>query len=57
MKRLNEDKGTIEETGYECPKVVDYGDLVALTAGSSTGDYLDADFPAGTKRGVLTFSG
>ena len=43
-------------TPYEKPSVVDYGDLVELTAGTSTGNFLDADFPAGTFRGDLTFS-
>lgn len=44
------------ETGYEKPRIVDYGDLVELTAASGIGDYLDADFPAGTKWGDVTFS-
>ena len=44
-----------EET-YEKPEVADYGDLVDLTAAGSDGDQLDADFPAGTSRGNLTFS-
>lgn len=42
---------------YEKPKIVDYGDLVELTAAGTEGDCLDADFSAGTKRGSLTFSG
>jgi hypothetical protein len=46
-----------ESTAYEAPRVVDYGDLVELTAQGSDGDCLDADFAAGTKRGSLTFSG
>ena len=41
---------------YEAPKVVDYGDLVELTAGTQNGDYTDAIFPAKTPRGDLTFS-
>jgi hypothetical protein len=41
---------------YEEPRVVDYGDLVELTAGTSFGNYLDADFPSGSPRGSLTFS-
>ena len=45
-----------ESTEYASPRVVDYGDLVDLTAGGVTGDCLDADFAAGTKRGDLTFS-
>jgi hypothetical protein len=43
-------------TAYEKPHVVDYGDLVELTAGTSSGNYLDADFQVGTPRGSLTFS-
>jgi hypothetical protein len=42
---------------YESPAVVDYGDLIELTAAGSEGDCLDADFAAGTKKGDLTFSG
>jgi hypothetical protein len=42
---------------YETPTVVDYGDLVELTAGGTSGGCLDADFSAGTEYGKLTFSG
>jgi hypothetical protein len=42
--------------GYEQPTIADYGDLVELTAQQTDGDFLDADFPAGTPRGDLTFS-
>jgi hypothetical protein len=46
-----------EELGeYEAPEVVDYGDLVELTAGGNTGRCLDSDFKAGTFYGDLTFS-
>ena len=45
------------QTKYEAPEIVDYGDLTALTAGSADGAFLDADFPAGTSRGSLGFSG
>jgi hypothetical protein len=45
------------QTKYEAPEIVDYGDLTALTAGSADGQFLDADFPAGTSRGSLGFSG
>jgi hypothetical protein len=44
------------EIGYEKPRIVDYGDLVELTAASGSGEFLDADFPAGTKWGDVTFS-
>ena len=48
---------TTELTEYEAPHVVDFGDLVELTAGSSDGCYLDSSFPAGTQKSNLTFSG
>jgi hypothetical protein len=41
---------------YEEPKVVDYGDLTELTAGTVNGNFLDKSFPAGTPKGELTFS-
>lgn len=41
---------------YEKPTVSDYGTLQELTAGLKTGEALDAEFPAGTPRGSLTFS-
>ena len=44
------------QVGYEQPSIADYGDLVELTAQSTDGDFLDADFPSGTPRGDLTFS-
>lgn len=46
-----------QDAQYESPAVVDYGDLVELTAAGTQGEYLDADFPAGTGRSSLTFSG
>jgi hypothetical protein len=42
---------------YEKPEVVDYGDLVELTAAAAAGSQLDAAFPAGTPITDLTFSG
>ena len=45
-----------QKVEYESPEVVDYGDLIELTAAGTDGDCLDADFPAGTTRGKLTFS-
>ena len=41
---------------YVKPEVVDYGDLAELTAGTQSGEYLDATFPIGTARGQLGFS-
>ena len=41
---------------YAAPVVVDYGSLVELTAGQSTGQYLDKTFTQGTFIGDLTFS-
>ena len=50
-------KDTKEGTSeYEAPRVVDYGDLVELTAGQSDGENLDAAFPALTPKRNLTFS-
>lgn len=46
-----------QQTTYEPPTVVDYGDLTTLTAGASDGSHLDATFLAGTSKGELTFSG
>lgn len=47
------DNPTIE---YEKPQVVDYGDLVELTTQLGEGYCTDADFPARTPVGELTFS-
>jgi hypothetical protein len=53
----NEGGGVEEqELSYERPEIVDYGDLVELTAEGEDGDCLDASFPAGTKKSLLTFS-
>jgi hypothetical protein len=48
---------TEDQTIYEAPTVVDYGDLTALTAGSRDGEWLDSDYPAGTQKSALGFSG
>jgi hypothetical protein len=45
-----------QQEKYERPTVVDYGDLVQLTAGGTEGEITDFDFPSGTPRGKLTFS-
>jgi hypothetical protein len=50
------DSSETQAIGYEPPAIVDYGDLVELTAAGFEGDCLDADFPAGTQKGRLTFS-
>jgi hypothetical protein len=42
---------------YEQPKVEDYGDLKDLTAGTKSGNFLDASFPVHTPKNKLTFSG
>lgn len=41
---------------YETPQIVDYGDLVELTAAASNGGWTDAAFPAQTPFGDLTFT-
>jgi hypothetical protein len=42
-------------TEYETPMIEDHGDLAELTAGSSTGEYLDKNFPVGTPKKDLSF--
>jgi hypothetical protein len=41
---------------YEAPKVKDYGTLVQLTAGQTSGNFTDKDFPVHTFLSDLTFS-
>jgi hypothetical protein len=41
---------------YESPRVVDYGDLMQLTAGDADGESTDAAFPINTPKRLLTFS-
>jgi hypothetical protein len=41
---------------YEAPKVVDFGDLVEITAGNVTGNFTDKDFPVHTPFNDVTFS-
>lgn len=45
-------KPTPEMIEYEKPEIVDYGDLVDLTAGSQAAGLLDQTFP----REPITFS-
>lgn len=53
----NHTKGDLRaKPEYEKPMVVDYGDLIELTAGQSTGASTDATFSAGTPFSHLTFS-
>jgi hypothetical protein len=47
---------TDHTTDYEKPEIIDYGDLVELTAAGADGCDTDADFPAGTAKASLTFS-
>jgi hypothetical protein len=47
---------TDETPDYAEPTISDYGDLVELTAGTHTGSFLDATFPAHTPFSELTFS-
>ncbi|WP_239807405.1 lasso RiPP family leader peptide-containing protein [Croceicoccus hydrothermalis] len=47
---------TLKNNGYEAPKMEKIGSFEELTLGSSTGNFLDADFPDGTPFGDLTFS-
>jgi hypothetical protein len=48
---------TTELTEYEAPRVVDFGDLVTLTAGESDWCDHESASPAGTPKRNLTFSG
>lgn len=41
---------------YEAPLVVDYGDLVEITAGQADGNDTDRAFPVHTPKRDLTFS-
>ena len=52
----NEPRITVDVPRYDAPTISDYGDLVEITAGSSTGVNLDASFPVGTPKNQLTFS-
>ena len=45
-----------EAPEYEAPQVVDYGELIELTAAGGNGDCLDADYPLGTRKSALGFS-
>jgi hypothetical protein len=45
-----------DATPYEPPTVIDYGKLTDITAGQTAGGFLDANFPANTPQGQLTFS-
>ena len=47
---------TVESPQYDAPQIADYGDLVEITAGASSGVSLDAAFPVGTPKNELTFS-
>ena len=41
---------------YHQPSLTKYGDVEEITAGNSTGSYLDRDFPEGTPKDDITFS-
>lgn len=41
---------------YVPPRLVVHGEVKAITQGSSTGGFLDANFPVGTPFNELTFS-
>jgi hypothetical protein len=41
---------------YAKPELITYGSMATITQGSSSGDFTDADFPAGTPFKSLTFS-
>jgi hypothetical protein len=41
---------------YTRPRLVEHGTVEQLTRGFATGNYIDADFPAGTPVNQVTFS-
>lgn len=41
---------------YEAPLVVDYGNLLEITAGQADGNFTDRTFPVNTPKRDLTFS-
>ena len=41
---------------YQPPHATVHGDIRAITAHSTNGNYTDAMFPSGTFRGDITFS-
>jgi hypothetical protein len=49
-------QATTSSSGYEKPKILDYGTLAQLTAGTKNGQFLDASFPVHTPKNKLTFS-
>ena len=56
-----EGKAAVEEKTetpvYQKPTLLDYGALAQLTAGTKSGNFLDATFPVHTPKNKLTFSG
>ena len=54
MKR--EKREEPEKKPYVTPELTVHGDIRVITQGNSTGQYLDADFLAGTPFDDITFS-
>lgn len=46
----------VENKPYITPELTVHGDVEAITQANTGGGRLDADFPAGTPRGEITFS-
>ena len=44
-----------DKAKYETPTIEDHGDLTELTALEGSGPFTDADFPAGTPAGDITY--
>lgn len=42
--------------GYKAPRIVDHGTLAELTAGQTSGNVTDREFPVHTPKQDLTFS-
>lgn len=45
-----------EKLSYTKPKLIVHGTMATITQGSSSGSFLDQNFPAGTLFTSLTFS-
>ncbi|MBW4612039.1 MAG: hypothetical protein KME21_01910 [Desmonostoc vinosum HA7617-LM4] len=48
---------TFNKKSYTQPQLTVYGEVEVLTKGVGKGESLDKDFPIGTPKGDLTFSG
>jgi hypothetical protein len=54
-RKMEDKKPKPNKKPYTSPKLTVFGDVEVITKGGTTGDFLDAAFPAGTPRGRLTY--